>query len=114
VIESDQLQITSGVPDHVLTPSASGKGQEIARCPKCRVAVWSHYAGAGRRACFVRVGAMDSANAFPPDVHIFTSTKQPWVTLPQGAPAFGEFYPSSEGIWTEPARERWRALLAGA
>ena len=112
VIESQHLQIASGAPRFVLTPSASGKGQEIARCPTCHVALWSHYSNAGRRASFVRVGTMDMPNTCPPDVHIFVSAKQDWVTLPEHVPAFTAFYPSSEGIWSEAARARWKALLA--
>jgi hypothetical protein len=112
--ESDRLTVTSGAPDYVPTPSASGKGQEIARCPTCRVALWSHYPGAGQRASFVRVGTLDRPDACPPDVHIFTSTKQPWVTLPGDVPAFSDYYPSSRGVWRDDARARWKALLASA
>ena len=72
---------TAGEPEIVLTPSASGKGQKIARCPTCRVAVWSNYPQAGHSVRFVRVGTMDSPDLCPPDIHIFTSSKQPWVTL---------------------------------
>jgi hypothetical protein len=74
--------------------------------------LWSYYPGAGRRASFVRVGTLEEPNACPPDVHIFTSTKQNWVVLPDNVPAFAEFYPSSEGLWSENARARWRAMLA--
>jgi len=114
VTESDQLQITDEAPDYSLAPSASGKGQEIARCPICHIALWSHYSGAGRRAAFVRVGTMDSPNTFPPEVHIFTSSKQSWVALPKDVPAFAEFYPSSEGLWSKAARMRWKALISSA
>lgn len=110
LIETDRLQVTGAV-DYVLTPSASGKGQEIARCPACRVAVFSHYAGAGRALAFVRVGTLDSPAACPPDVHIFTATKQPWVVLPAGAKVFEEYYKSAE-VWSPEALERRRAALA--
>ena len=76
------------------------------------VAVWSHYAGSGRKSAFVRVGTMDEPAACPPDVHIFTSTKQPWVVLPEGVPSFEAFYPTSQGIWSDEGRARWKALLA--
>ena len=81
----------------------------IARCPVCKVAVWSNYPGAGPAVRFVRVGTMDDPTQCPPDVHIFTSTKQPWVTLPPGARAFAEFYDIDE-VWSDEARERRRAL----
>lgn len=83
LIETACLQV-EGRPEAVITPSASGKGQEILRCPACRVAVWSHYAGAGRTFAFVRVGTLETPAACPPDIHIFTSTRQPWLAPPDG------------------------------
>src|SRR5258707_6690502 len=44
---------------------SSGKGQKIARCPKCRIAVWSNYSGAGPSVRFVRVGTLDEAHGWP-------------------------------------------------
>src|SRR5262249_19018848 len=81
MIESDRVQLLGQEPELIDTPSASGKGQKIARCPRCRVAVWSHYAGGGPIFRFVRVGTLDNPDLLPPDVHIFTSSKQPWVVL---------------------------------
>ena len=76
----------------------------------CRVAVWSHYAGAGDAVCFVRVGTLDEPDRLPPDIHIFTSTKQPWVVLPPGVPAVAEYYAAS-GYWPEESLARRAALL---
>ena len=114
VIESDRLEVTAGTPEYVATPSASGKGQEIARCPTCRVALWSHYAGSRRLTSFVRVGTLALPGACPPDVHLFTSTKADWVILPAGVPAFAGFYPSTQGVWSEEARARWKAVRGTA
>lgn len=69
MIESDRVASLGPEPELVPTPSESGFGQEIARCPKCRVAVWSHYAGAGPLVTFVRVGTLDNPDLLPPDVH---------------------------------------------
>lgn len=82
MIESDRVACLAADPERVRTPSASGLGQEIARCPRCRVAVWSHYAGAGLHVAFVRVGTLDEPDRLPPDVHIFPASKQPWVAIP--------------------------------
>jgi hypothetical protein len=92
MIEADRVSLTAGAPVLVDTPSASGKGQRIARCPHCHVAVWSHYAGGGTAVSFVRVGTLDEPDRLPPDIHIFTSSKQPWVVLPPGAAAVPEYY----------------------
>ena len=108
-IEADRVTPTQGAPEMVTTPSASGKGQRFARCPECRVALWSHYAGAGDAVAFVRVGTLDEPGRVPPDIHIYTSTKQPWVVIPEGALAVPEYYRRSE-VWPEASLARWRAL----
>lgn len=111
MIEADRVELLRGEVEVVTTPSLSGKGQKISRCPTCRVALWSNYAGAGDAVRFVRVGTLDEAGRFPPDIHIFTSTKLPWVVLPQGAPAVAEFYRTSER-WPKESLERRAALMA--
>jgi hypothetical protein len=59
---------------------------------------------------FVRVGTLDDPTALPPDAHIFTRSKLPWVVLPPGAPAF-EVYYESEKLWPAASLARRRALL---
>jgi len=90
--EADRVTHLAGEPEIVLTPSQSGKGQRIARCPSCRVSIWSNYPQAGPAVRFVRVGTLDELDRLPPDIHIFTSSKQPWLTLPPGAKTVAEFY----------------------
>ena len=111
MIEADRVQLLAGDVDVVLTPSNSGKGQKIARCPRCRIAVWSNYAGAGDAVRFVRVGTLDNPDAFPPDIHIFTASKQPWVVLPAGTPAVVEYYDRAT-YWPAGSLARREALLA--
>ena len=111
MIEADRVELQAGQPEMVLTPSASGKGQKIWRCPTCRVAVWSNYPGAGDAVRFVRVGTLDNPDLVPPDIHIYTSTKQPWVVLPPGTPAVPEFY-TLEDYWPKESLERRAAMRA--
>ena len=111
MIETDRLTVLAARPEMVDTPSASGKGQKIGRCPKCRIALWSHYAGAGTAVSFVRVGTLDDPDALPPDIHIFAASKQPWVVLPAGTPAVPEYY-DREKYWPPQSLERRKALLA--
>ena len=105
------MQLLDGEVRIVDTPSNSGKGQRIARCPNCSVALWSNYAGAGEALRFVRVGTLDTPTALAPDVHIFTSTKQPWVQLPAGARVFAEYYNPKEQ-WPKDSLTRYAALKA--
>jgi hypothetical protein len=111
MIESDRVVLLQGEPEVVHTPSNSGKGQQISRCPVCRIALWSNYAGAGDALRFVRVGTLDEPSRLPPDIHIFTSSKQPWVVLPAGMPAVAEYYDRAE-YWPAESLERRKALLA--
>lgn len=110
MIESSKLTSLGAEPEMVLTPSESGAGQTIARCSQCKTAVWSHYSSAGPILAFVRVGTLDNPDAFAPDVHIFTESKQPWLALPAGAPAFEQYY-DREQVWSQQALARRRALL---
>jgi hypothetical protein len=111
MIEADRVELLAGRPEPVLTPTESGKGQKIWRCPTCRVALWSNYAGAGDAVNFVRAGTLDDPDRMPPDIHIFTASKQPWVVLPPGVPAVEEYYDRREH-WPRESLERREALLA--
>ncbi len=111
MIEADRVVLLDGDPDTVDTPSNSGLGQKIVRCPSCRIAVWSNYAGARDAIRFVRVGTLDDPDALPPDIHIFTSTKQPWLVLSPGTPAVAEYYDRNR-YWPAESLERRRMLLA--
>lgn len=121
MIEADRVVSLGTAPELVHTPSDSGLGQQIARCPHCRVAVWSHYAGSGPVVSFVRVGTLDNPDLLPPDIHIFTASKQPWVRLGEGVPAVEGYY-DRDAHWPAdslarrkvmlPAIEAWQATLA--
>jgi hypothetical protein len=109
-IEASQVELLQGQPVPKALPSLSGKGQVIWRCPDCGVTVWSNYAGAGPKFDFVRVGTLDEPARVPPDIHIYTSTKQPWVALPEGVPAVPEFYKPAD-YWSAEGLARFKAAL---
>lgn len=110
IIESDRVDLLRGQPEMAMTPSQRGAGQKIFRCPDCRNAVWSNYAMAvGDRVRFVRVGTLDQPDRFPPDIHIFTSSKLDWLELPHGALAVEEYY-DRESVWPPASLQRFHAL----
>ena len=110
MIEADRISLLAAEPELVDTPSESGSGQKIARCPTCRIAVWSNYAGAGPLVRFVRVGTLDEPDHAPPDIHIFTASKQRWVVIPPGAHAVPEYY-EREKYWPAESLSRRQVLL---
>lgn len=111
LIEADQVRLLNETPRACHTPSASGRGQIIHRCPECWVALFSNYAGAGPRFYFVRVGTLDNPDVLPPDIHIFTASKQPWVVLPVNTPAVQDYY-ERENYWPAASLARRARVLS--
>jgi hypothetical protein len=110
MIEADRVLQLGVPPEIVETPSHSGEGQRIARCMVCRIAVWSNYAGAGPLIRFVRVGTLDAPDHLPPDIHIFTASKQPWIELPASVPSVPEYY-DRDTYWSPDSLARRMAIL---
>lgn len=114
LIEADRVEVLQGEAVEVMTPSSSGKGQRIYRCPTCQTPLWSHYAmgqGLADKVKFVRVGTLDDPGLAPPDVHIFTRSMQDWEVLPEGVPAVEIYYKTDE-LWPAESLAR-RAALTG-
>jgi hypothetical protein len=111
LIEADRVELLAGDPQPVDVPRDDGSRQTIWRCPACQVAVFSNYGRPEMR--FVRGGTLDDPAAVAPDVHIFTRSKLPWVTLPDSVPAF-EVYYDSKALWPAASLERLGALMASA
>ena len=54
---------------------------------------------------FVRAGTLDDPAAVAPDVHIYTRSKLPWVTIPDGVPAVDVYYDMKK-LWPAESLER--------
>ena len=91
----------------------SGRPHDVFFCARCGTTVWSRYAKAPGDCLFVRAGTLDDPTAVRPDVHIFTRSKLPWLTLPEGARAFSSGYEIAR-VWTAASRERLRRAVARA
>ena len=88
VIEKNQLELITGTP---ASCHFEGTSHTAYYSGDCGTYVWSQYGGLGT-CWFVRVGTLEDPGSLPPNVHIFTSTKQPWLEIPDGVPVFEEFY----------------------
>ena len=107
LIESGNIEVLSGDTVAFEMKTESGRPHDIHRCAKCGVALWSDY---GRRGWlrFMRVSTLDTPHAIEPDVHIYTRSKVPWVRLPEGKPAFEEFY-DPQKTWPPETGKRYLA-----
>jgi hypothetical protein len=108
LIETDRVELLAGEPQDVGVPRDDGSEQRIFRCPACQVAVFSEYTRPELR--FVRGGTLDDPAGVAPDVHIFTKSKLPWVTLPDSVPAF-EVYYDTRALWPAASIERLDAIF---
>ena len=109
LIETDRLEVVAGEPQQVDVPREGHDAQNIWRCPTCHVALFSQYGTPKVR--FVRAGTLDDPASVAPDVHIFTRSKLPWITLPDSVPAFETYYDMDE-LWPPGSLERAEALRA--
>jgi hypothetical protein len=107
LFEVDSVKLISGKVEEVMVPTPSGTGQTITRCYNCKVAVWSNYnmGGLRERIRFIRVGTLDDPDQFPPDVHIYTHSKQPWIILSAEDLKFEELY-NKKTTWSAMSMER--------
>ena len=104
------MNLISGDVEEITVPTPSGVGQVISHCSKRKVAVWSNYnmGGLKERIRFIRVGTLDNPDLFPPDIHIYTVSRQPWVLVPQGDRTVPEFYEFG-GTWSNDSLKRLAA-----
>ena len=111
LIEADRVELLAGKPEPVAVPRSGGKKQRIWRCAVCQTALYSQYTSP--RVRFVRAGTLDDPSSVAPDVHIFTRSKLPWLTLPEPVPAFNVYY-DTEKLWPEESLARLEALRRSA
>jgi len=109
LVESTNVHLLQGETERITVPTPSGMGQQICRCSNCKTAVWSYYGGAGDKNSFIRVGSLDEPDLLPPDIHIYTRSKQPWVSLPEGIPTVEDYYDPND-YWPEESLERRKVL----
>jgi hypothetical protein len=109
LIETDRVKTLAGQTALYPQPTDSGRAHEIARCAACGTALWSHYGGV-HALSFIRAGTLNNPEALPPDVHIYTRSKLPWVSLPPEVPAFEAYY-SSKTLWPAESLARRRVIL---
>lgn len=108
-IEADRAELTAGTPQDVAVPTPSGGPYTATRCADCGMVIWGTFGPPVFR--FVRAGTLDDKTALAPDLHIYTSTKVPWLQLDDRVPVFEEYYRRSQ-VWRPESLTRYKAALA--
>lgn len=73
----------------------TGSGAPLARehCGRCGSPIRS-VPSASPKFVAVKAGTLDDPSAYAPELHIWTRSKLPWVTIPEGLPSFEKDPPS--------------------
>ena len=104
-IESRFVDAGSAKPKSFTLKGGTGKLHEVFFCGTCGTYVWSRYHIVPTDCLFVRAGTLDNPAAVKPDVHIFTRTKLPWLSMPKDALAFESIYQLKD-VWSAESLER--------
>ena len=106
-IECANVELLSGAPASFAIPYAGDNGNTVFFCATCGTYIWTEYLTGF---WFVGVGILDDPKAFPPDVHIWTRSKQPWLDLPGDVPVFETKY-DWEQLWSDDVKARLAAVI---
>ena len=113
-IEESRVKLLFGEPvKHGELVGEEGQKTEGWACSECGFGLWTVYHSAPKGSLFVRAGTLDDPSVFPPDVHIFTRSKQPWMQIPDDVPSNEAFY-DFKATWSPDSIERFKALRQGA
>ena len=112
-------QINSSVLDNTLiiegevssTELKAGSGATCRAyfCTKCGTYIYTDYASAVGRLT-VRTKTLDNSENFPPQAHIFTKDKDPWLNLMDDVICFEKMYDPKK-TWPEESLKRYGEYL---
>lgn len=110
VLAFDAMAVLQGEPEYVNVPTDSGRKHWVARCPACKTALWNSWGSQRSVARYLRVGTLDDPSQCPPAAHIYVRSKQPWLTLADGAPHFKTYYDSAK-LWPQASQDRYQQAV---
>lgn len=107
LVEEKQFRLLQGDPEAVEIVADSGNVKTSRFCRRCGTTIYGRSA-ARTGIVVLRPNTFDDTAWFAPQAHIWTRSKQPWVALPEGVPAFETTYDARE-VWPAESLARLRA-----
>ena len=98
----EDFQLSHGEPALTEVPGGSGEMRQSYHCMACGSLVFGTIR---QRERVLRPGCFDQTDWFMVGAHIWTESKQPWLTLPDNALAFPQSY-ARENVWPAEALAR--------
>ena len=111
VIARNELKI-GGETQVATLPTGSGAGCDMHFCATCGTYIWCRYLYHQVAVIAIRAGTLDNPNQVRPQAHIFTQSKQPWLRLPDGVPAFDEAF-DRNAVWPADSLEKYNSMADG-
>lgn len=112
-IERKFVEASGAEPKSYATKGGSGNRHEAFFCGVCGTYLWSRYDIVKADCLFVRAGTLDHPESVVPDVHIFTRSKVPWLTLPKDAQTFRSIY-NIDKVWPGESKARLQRLRSAS
>ena len=105
----DNTLIIEGEVASTELKAGSGATSNAYFCTKCGTYIYTDYATAVGRST-VRTKTLDNSENFPPEAHIFTKDKDPWLKLTDDANCFEKMY-DLKNTWPKESYERYKNYL---
>ena len=86
VVREEDFRLTGGELKTFASKSDAGRAKLGAFCPDCGTRIY-HKPEWRKGMVSVKAGTLDDTTMLKPDIHIWTASKQPWTTIPDGVEA---------------------------
>ena len=90
-------------------PTESGASYRPYFCKNCGTYIYCKYDMAPGR-IFIRTSILNDSKNFPPQAHIFTRSKVPWITLDDKIPSFESMYDRNK-LWPKASLDKLNSIL---
>ena len=103
------FEVKEGELEGATLPTGSGAGYKPFFCKKCGTYIYCKYDMAPGR-IIIRTSTLNDSENFPPQAHIFTRSKVPWITLDDKIPSFESMYDRNK-LWPKASLDKLKSIL---
>ncbi len=87
VVNEEDFRLIKGELKIHTSKSQAGRAKLGAFCPECGTRIY-HKSEWRKGTVSVKPGTLDDTRWLKPEMHLWTSSKQPWVIVPEGVEAY--------------------------
>ncbi len=87
IVPTQSFQLLTGEPKIFSRSSDSGRLVHCAFCPTCGTRIY-HSPEAMKGSVNIKPGTLDDTSWLEPGLHVWTKSRQPWFSIPEGIRSF--------------------------